>query len=75
VRCIAGGSLGAALPDLTWEGGFASALGNIAALGREPVVLATGDGWGGVSAPALVLSEAGELRPASATDDPVGSRD
>jgi len=69
VRRIAGGTLGAALPDLVWEGGFAGALGNIAALGREPVVLATGDGWGGVSAPALVLAEAGELRPLDAASE------
>jgi predicted Zn-dependent protease len=62
VRRATAGGLGAALPDLHWEGELGTALGRVAAVGDQPVVLATGDGWGGVSAPALVLPEAGELR-------------
>lgn len=54
VRRIAGGRLGAAVPDLCWEGALEPVLAHLEAVGREAVVLANG-AVGATSAPALVL--------------------
>ncbi|HTQ78943.1 MAG TPA: metallopeptidase TldD-related protein [Thermoanaerobaculia bacterium] len=66
VRSITGGALGRALPDLVWEADLTAALSGVLAVGRETVVVASGEPFlGGISAPALVLSPSGRLTPAS----------
>ncbi|MDY7094765.1 MAG: metallopeptidase TldD-related protein [Acidobacteriota bacterium] len=55
LRAIAGGRLGAALPDQPWQLDLGRALGQLVAVGRERICLATGDGLLSSScAPALV---------------------
>lgn len=62
VRSIRDGSLGTALPDLLWEDSLLRAFSNILAFGNHPVTIALNGGVsGGVSAPAIALSEADGL--------------
>lgn len=60
VRRLHGGRLGAAVPDLCWEGELERVLAHLEAVGREPVVLANG-AVGATSAPALALPATGGL--------------
>jgi len=56
VRRIAAGELGAALPDLLWEGTLPEALGRAQALGGRPLAIATADMlFGATTAPLLLL--------------------
>ncbi|HVR99942.1 MAG TPA: TldD/PmbA family protein [Thermoanaerobaculia bacterium] len=67
VRRVAGGLLGRALPDLVWEDNLGSVLARVRAVGGEPVVIATREGFlGATTTPALAVAaseEVAELRP------------
>ncbi|MCG8460104.1 MAG: metallopeptidase TldD-related protein [Holophagales bacterium] len=65
VRRIEKGALGSPLPDLIWESGLLGALARLRGIGRDPVARAMpSTPLGGISAPALVLEQAGGFRPA-----------
>ncbi|HEY8020421.1 MAG TPA: metallopeptidase TldD-related protein, partial [Thermoanaerobaculia bacterium] len=59
VRRIAGGELGEALPDLSWEDRLPDALSRVIGVGDRPLVMGAGEPLrlflGGTSAPALAL--------------------
>ena len=62
VRRIENGRLGRPLPDLTWEGGLLSALGQVAAIGKDPQTLADPSGeLGAICTPALLLRKGSQL--------------
>ncbi|MEA2560477.1 MAG: PmbA protein [Acidobacteriota bacterium] len=66
VRKIEGGALGAALPDLLWEGDLRALLSGGVAVGSEPVTLPLGDGlFGGITAPIVFLEQVHGLRQAT----------
>lgn len=68
VRRIEGGRLGAVLPDLVWEVGLLGCLARLRAVGSETVIRSMPTTpLGGISAPALVLEEAGGMRPTPAS--------
>jgi PmbA protein len=66
VRRIAGGELGAALPDLVWEDSLGSILSRVRAVGADAVSIATREGFlGAITAPLLAIApgeEVGDLR-------------
>jgi predicted Zn-dependent protease len=63
VRRITQGRLGRAVPDLVWEDRLLELFGNVRAVGSEPTSIALGGGLlGAVTAPALVVDGAAELR-------------
>jgi predicted Zn-dependent protease len=62
-RRIEGGALGAALPDLLWEGCLPSLLGRVLGVGNDPVPVALGDPLlGAVTSPLLALDGVDGLR-------------
>jgi predicted Zn-dependent protease len=64
VRRIAGGALGAPLPDLLWEDRLPAALARVQALGDRPMAIATGDMlFGATAAPLLAVQGAERLTP------------
>ncbi|MEE8278226.1 MAG: metallopeptidase TldD-related protein [Thermoanaerobaculia bacterium] len=64
VRRIRHGRLAEPLPDLTWEDGLLRAFSSLLALGKKVVLRSSPDGYlGGFSAPAVAISDLGELRP------------
>ena len=65
VRRIASGRLAGPLPDLVWTAALEPLLARVAALGSEPVAVASPGSWGATSAPAMALPATGGFSPAS----------
>jgi predicted Zn-dependent protease len=62
-RRIEGGALGAALPDLVWEGCLPALLGRVLGVGSDPVPVALGDPLlGAVTSPLLAFAGVDGLR-------------
>ena len=65
VRRITNGSLGEGLPDLVWEDSLLRALSSLTAVGTQPVLRISQDGFlGGISTPTVAITAANTLRPA-----------
>ncbi|HEX7183614.1 MAG TPA: metallopeptidase TldD-related protein [Thermoanaerobaculia bacterium] len=65
VRRVEGGTLGAALPDLVWEGSLPDLLSRVLGVGRSAAPVAAGDPlFGATSAPMLAFDGVHGLRPA-----------
>lgn len=63
VRRVEGGTLGAPVADLAWEGRLERVLARLQGLGRERVVVARNGALGSCCAPAAVLAPTGGLSP------------